>query len=184
MAARRAAPQKPPKAAPPIPEDPRIETPAQLAQVSHDCPSAQATTERHTLAEEPDEYDPHHPPAEQRTNPQRDNHAHTRQPATTTTPPETPTTTLHYLTKHGEVPPVLTSRPTFASGHGQKLSEFTREILGRPAGEGPSSTAHPPSRQHRGADPGTCPWRGRSAGEADVLQSPPRARTVSRCAAC
>ena len=33
------------------------------------------------------------------------------------------------------------SRPTFASGHGQKLSEFTREILGRPAGEGPSSTA-------------------------------------------
>ena len=29
------------------------------------------------------------------------------------------------------------SRPTFASGHGQKLSEFTREILGRPAGEGP-----------------------------------------------
>ena len=35
------------------------------------------------------------------------------------------------------------SRPTFASGHGQKVSEFTREISGRPAGEGPSSTALP-----------------------------------------
>ena len=54
--------------------------------------------------DQPDEYDPHHPPAEQRTNPQRDNHAHTRQPATTTTPPETPATTLHHPAKHGEEP--------------------------------------------------------------------------------
>ena len=43
--------KKLPKAAPPIPEDPRTETPAQLAQVSHDCPVTQTTTERHTLAE-------------------------------------------------------------------------------------------------------------------------------------
>ncbi|ESU39867.1 Hypothetical protein GSB_155536, partial [Giardia duodenalis] len=72
----------------------------------------------------------------------RETTTRTRQPATTTTLPETPAATLHHPAKHGEEePPILSSRPTFASGHGQKLSEFTREILGRPAGEGPSSTA-------------------------------------------
>ena len=47
-------PGSPPKAtegSPAHPEDPRTETPAQLAQVSHDCPGAHATTERHTSAE-------------------------------------------------------------------------------------------------------------------------------------
>ena len=40
-------------------------------------PSAHATTERHTLAEEPDECDPHHLPAEQRTT-RRGTARHTR----------------------------------------------------------------------------------------------------------
>ncbi|KWX11067.1 hypothetical protein QR46_4981 [Giardia duodenalis assemblage B] len=54
-------------------------------------------------------------PAEQRKT-HRETDTRTRQPATTT-PSETPITTLHYLKKHGEEePPVLTSRPTFASG--------------------------------------------------------------------
>ncbi|ESU39988.1 Metalloprotease, insulinase family protein, partial [Giardia duodenalis] len=71
----------------------------------------------------------------------RETTTRTRQPATTARS-ETPAATLHHPAKHGEEePPILSSRPTFASGHGQKLSEFTREILGRPAGEGPSSTA-------------------------------------------
>ena len=77
------------------------------------------------------------PPAEQRTNPQRDNHAHTRQPATTTTPSETPAATLRYLTKHGEEPPML-SRDPCPDG---QTEQAPREILGRPAGEGHSSTA-------------------------------------------
>ncbi|ESU43041.1 Hypothetical protein GSB_153957 [Giardia duodenalis] len=33
--------------------------------------------------------------------------AHTRQPATTTTPSETPATTLHHPAEHGEEPPIL-----------------------------------------------------------------------------
>ncbi|KWX11251.1 hypothetical protein QR46_4788 [Giardia duodenalis assemblage B] len=64
--------------------------------------------------DQPDEYDPHHPPAEQGAT-HRETDTHTRQPATTA-PPETPTTTLHHPAKHGEELPILTSRPTFASG--------------------------------------------------------------------
>ncbi|ESU44058.1 Hypothetical protein GSB_150713 [Giardia duodenalis] len=42
----------------------------------------------------------------------RETTTHSRQPATTTTPPETPATTLHHPAKHGEKPPILSSRPT------------------------------------------------------------------------
>ena len=101
-----------------------------------DGPSARATTERRTgRRTRRVRSSPSASRAENRQ--QRDSLPH---PAATTAPPETPAATLRYLTKHGEEPPVLTSRPTFASGWPQ-LSEFTREILGRPAGEGPSSTA-------------------------------------------
>ncbi|ESU42885.1 Hypothetical protein GSB_151284, partial [Giardia duodenalis] len=62
-----------------------------------------------TPGEQPDECDPHHLPAEQRTSIQRDSHAH---PTAMTAPPETPATTLHHPAKHGEEPPILTSRPT------------------------------------------------------------------------
>ena len=81
-----------------------------------------------TPGEQPDECDPHprQPSREPATEGQS---AHT---TATTTPSETPAATLHYLTKHREEPSAQ-SRPTFASGHGQKLSEFTREISG-PAG--------------------------------------------------
>ena len=47
MAARRAAPQKPPKAAPPIPET-REPGPPRSRHSPRDCPGAHATTERHT----------------------------------------------------------------------------------------------------------------------------------------
>ena len=99
------ATRKPPKAAL-HPRDPRTGTPAQLAQVSHDCPGAHATTERRTLAEEPDERSSPLP-AEQRTG----NRGTARHTTATTTPPETPTTTLRYLTRHGEGPPALSRDP-------------------------------------------------------------------------
>ena len=121
-------PKKSPKAAPPIPE---IREPGhpRSRHSPRGGPGAQATTERHTrrrtrrVRSSP-------PPAEQRTT----RRGTARHPAATTAPPETPTTTLHYLTKHGEEPPILTSRPTFASGHDQRVREFTRGMQGRPAG--------------------------------------------------
>ncbi|ESU42883.1 Hypothetical protein GSB_151281, partial [Giardia duodenalis] len=58
------------------------------------------------------------PPASRAENdPQRD--SHTRQPATTA-PSETPATTLHYLTKHGEEPPILSTRPP-PDGHIERV---------------------------------------------------------------
>ena len=74
MAARQAGPQKPPKAAPPIPETREPGHPRSRHSPC-DCPGAHATTERHTLAEEPDECD-HHPRQPSRERPTE------RQPAT------------------------------------------------------------------------------------------------------
>ena len=91
------------------PGDPRTETPAQQAQVSRDGPGAHVATERHTLAEEPGEYDPH-PRQPSRARPAAGQPAHTT--ATTSAPPEAPITTLHHPAKHGEEePPVLSRDP-------------------------------------------------------------------------
>ena len=88
-------------------------------------------------AEELDEYDPHHLPAEQRTT-HRESARHTTAPATTTAPPETPATTLRYLTIYGEELPILTSRPP-PGRPWPKSERAPREIAGPQAG--PSSTA-------------------------------------------
>ena len=92
------ATRKPPKAAPPIPEirEPRH---PRSRHSPHDCPGAHATTERHTLAEEPDERSSPLP-AEQSTT-RRGTARHT---TATTAPHETPAATLRYLTRHGEGP--------------------------------------------------------------------------------
>ena len=97
-----------------------------------DCPGAHATTERHTPGEQPDEYDPH-PRQRAENDPQRD--SHTRQPATTA-PPETPAATVHYLTKHGEEPPVLSRDPPSPPD----MTERATLSLRTPQA-GPSSTA-------------------------------------------
>ena len=118
-------PKKSPKAAPPIPE---IREPGhpRSRHSPHDGPSAHATTERRTFADEPDERSSP-PPAEQGPTRRETARAHPTAPATSA-PPETPATALRYLTTHGEEPSTQ-SRPTFASARPQ-LSEFSREISG------------------------------------------------------
>ena len=66
--------RKPPKAAPSVPEirEPRH---PRSRHSPRDGPSAHATTERHTLAEEPDECDPH-PCQRAENDPQRDSPPH------------------------------------------------------------------------------------------------------------
>ena len=74
------------------------------------------------LAEEPDEYDPH-PRQPSRERPAEGQPAHPA--AATTTPPETPTTTLRYLTIYGEEPSTQ-SRPPHSVAMTERAPRETR----------------------------------------------------------
>ena len=103
------------KGSPAHPEDPRTETPAQQAQPPRlprcACNDRAAHTSRRTRRAILT------PASRAESDPQRDNHAHTRQPATTTAPPETPAATLRYLTICGEGLPALNRNPHCSDGH-------------------------------------------------------------------
>ena len=137
MAARWAAPQKPPRSHRRQPRPSlKIREPGhpRSRHSPHGGPGAHGATERLTLAEEPDEYDPH--PRQ----PSRERPAEGQ--------PATRQRRLHHLRPSSDLTlsyeargraPNTQSRPTFASGHGQEVSEFTREIQDSQQAE-PSST--------------------------------------------
>ena len=135
MAARQAGPQKPPKAAPPIPETREPGHP-RSRHSPHDCPGAHATIERHTRRAARRVRSS--PPASRAENdPQRDS-PRTQQPATTTTPPETQQRPYTILRSTGRAQYSL--RDPSHSGRPQ-LSE---PLVGLrpPAGWGPAAQHH------------------------------------------
>ena len=129
MAARWAAPQKPPKAAPPIPET-RESRRLRSRHSPHDGPGAHATTKRHTrritrrIRSSP-------PPAEQRTG----NRGTARHTTATTAPPETQQRPYAILRSTGKGP-VLTSRPAARTA---RPSEPLVRFRATPQARGPAA---------------------------------------------
>ena len=104
--------RKPPKAALPIPGDPRTGTPAQQAQPPRRSKCARNDRAAHQASSPTSAILTIRQPSRER--PAERQSAHTT--ATTTAPPEIPAATLRYLTIYGEEPSTQ-SRPAFASRH-------------------------------------------------------------------